>query len=119
MEKLEASHAAALYQLPDAWQLRVPAGSSYDHVHTQANAGFNVGHDGRGCSEVDSGINALDGIGSQSCSILVFRDIENANVVALFAGDVSDQRAGFSTTEDDEFHRIVLLYLPGQHQPSC
>ncbi len=93
---VQKTHLALFHQLPDARQLRIPTRGAYDHVHAQADAGFNVAEHGGWRSEVNDGGDAFGGFGGQAGGVLVFFHVESEDVMALFAGDISDQRACFS-----------------------
>src|SRR5262249_15109805 len=109
--RIQEAHVATLDQLLDAGQLRVPAGGPHDQVQPKADRGLDVGHDGCGGGEVDGGVNAFDGFRSQCRRVFVFRHVEDSDIVALFAGDVCDQRTGFTAAEDDEFHRVHFVLV--------
>src|SRR6185437_1681563 len=105
---IEQGTAASMRQFLHRVQVRIPAGGADHDAAAEGQHGVHVFHGRVGGGEVDDGIDAGEGGGGERGGTAVFMDLEGAHAVAAFAGDFSDERAGFAFTEDEKEHDEIL-----------
>ena len=98
IRSVDESSALLLDQLADTVLLAVPASRAHDHILAQSNAGFDMSHDAVRDCEIDDCGNVLQAFRRQRGAGCVLFGTGDADVMVALAGNVSDQRAGFSTS---------------------
>src|SRR5208283_6192836 len=93
-----------LDQTADAVKFPVPAGCAYNHVLAGLHTGFDVGDDRVRGGEVNDDVNVAKLLESERGTGDVFFGTESPDVMLALDGDFGDQRSGFASAENQEFH---------------